>query len=556
MCSVLAYENQVVPAGKLPTLSARAPITFARSTADCPPVTNFDVRIEGEASGAPVLYDWAAQRCTGANHLVVDYTETSSDAGRGRLPPQARRRRRHLACGDAGRAEGGAGYPPFAYAPIDLTGVAVVYNIHDPEQPADHGPHALAAPPRPPHLRLRRVDVLPGSRVQAAEPEARVAVQRRVAAADPGRGQRRHLDHDEVDLPPTSQGGGLPAGQGRRSRPGQLRVQERQVSDVDLREPRPSTMRTFPARVSTRSRPTCSTARARSTPRPSTPRPWASSGVVDLATASRFDLPTAKLVNAAGKAVAPTTDEPDRRLPRDAPGTRRDARRERRVEGSRGVSARQDRLRDGAEADRRRAQDAHPRPADGGARPRVRARCPTAMSRCRRRSSRRPSTSRRRLRSRAPPTIATTTTTAPVRDDDHDDRVRAGVPERIGIVLRGHVLFGLERVAGRRSPRGDHSGRDRHLATGDSARRRVCSSPRSRARPRRTPTADDRAAARRRHRECGRHARGTGALRERAPRSARRRRLRRAWPRLVRSRRVVTRILHPSKLRGAPSATA
>src|SRR5262249_49972641 len=59
-CSLVAYENDgtVPPPGQLPATAVVAPLTFARSAADCPPVTNFDVRAEGEASAAQAMYGW------------------------------------------------------------------------------------------------------------------------------------------------------------------------------------------------------------------------------------------------------------------------------------------------------------------------------------------------------------------------------------------------------------------------------------------------------------------------------------------------------------------
>ncbi len=131
-CSVLAFENQVVPAGKLPTLSAIAPITFARSTADCPPVTKFDVRAAGEASGAPVVYNWAARRCTGADPLIIDYTESSSNAGREDFLQRLVDVGITSLAATPAELQAAPNSPKFAYAPADLTALGVVYNLHDP----------------------------------------------------------------------------------------------------------------------------------------------------------------------------------------------------------------------------------------------------------------------------------------------------------------------------------------------------------------------------------------------------------------------------------------
>ena len=71
-----------MPTDRLPDESATAPITFAPGVADCPNASRFDVTAEGEASGADVVYGWAARRCTGASPQAIDFTETSSNEGR------------------------------------------------------------------------------------------------------------------------------------------------------------------------------------------------------------------------------------------------------------------------------------------------------------------------------------------------------------------------------------------------------------------------------------------------------------------------------------------
>jgi ABC-type phosphate transport system substrate-binding protein len=131
-CSVLAYENQVVAPGKLPSLSATAPITFAHSQADCPDPTNLDVRTEGEASGNPLLYNWAAQRCTGANPMVIDFTESSSERGRINFLQRLVDVGITSLAATPDELKAAPGHPAFAYSPIDLTGVGVVYNLNDP----------------------------------------------------------------------------------------------------------------------------------------------------------------------------------------------------------------------------------------------------------------------------------------------------------------------------------------------------------------------------------------------------------------------------------------
>ena len=133
-CSILAFENDGVPIpeGELHPTSVVAPISFARSQADCPKVSNFDVRLDGASSAAPALYGWAAQLCTGSNPLVVDVTETSSTTGRENF----------LAglvdlgvTSQAASDEEIAAHPErgeFNYAPLDLTAVTVAFNMRDP----------------------------------------------------------------------------------------------------------------------------------------------------------------------------------------------------------------------------------------------------------------------------------------------------------------------------------------------------------------------------------------------------------------------------------------
>lgn len=133
-CSILAFENDGVPppAGGLHPTTVIAPLTFARSQADCPPVTNFDVRVDGAASAAPAFYRWAAQLCSATSPLVVDFTETSSTTGRENFladlvdigvssePVRAEELEAH--------PERGA----FTYAPVTLTAVTVAFNFRDP----------------------------------------------------------------------------------------------------------------------------------------------------------------------------------------------------------------------------------------------------------------------------------------------------------------------------------------------------------------------------------------------------------------------------------------
>ena len=133
-CSILAYENDGVPPadGALPATAVSVPLEFAKSTADCPSVLDFDLRSDGSASAAPAMYQWAAERCDGSDAIVLDYSETSSDTGR-----------EDFLAGliDFGVTARPASteeldlhpdHPTFRYAPLALSAVAVVLNMRDP----------------------------------------------------------------------------------------------------------------------------------------------------------------------------------------------------------------------------------------------------------------------------------------------------------------------------------------------------------------------------------------------------------------------------------------
>ncbi|MDQ1449085.1 MAG: hypothetical protein QOC79_2056, partial [Actinomycetota bacterium] len=131
-CSLLVYENTIdgFDANGLPPQLALAPISFRKSSGDCPPVTHFDLQIEAESSAAAAFYQWAADVCSGQGAFTVDVTNTSSNAARQQffagnvdigvtsLPPQP------------------AELPPnpraYTASPVDLTGIVVAYNIVDP----------------------------------------------------------------------------------------------------------------------------------------------------------------------------------------------------------------------------------------------------------------------------------------------------------------------------------------------------------------------------------------------------------------------------------------
>ena len=133
-CSILAFENDGVPTpdGQLHPTAVVAPLAFARSQADCPPVSNFDIRLDGASSSAPAFYRWAAQLCSASTPLVVDYTETSSTTGRENFLENL------VDIGVSSepvRAEELAEHPDrgeFVYAPVNLTAVTVAFNFRDP----------------------------------------------------------------------------------------------------------------------------------------------------------------------------------------------------------------------------------------------------------------------------------------------------------------------------------------------------------------------------------------------------------------------------------------
>jgi ABC-type phosphate transport system substrate-binding protein len=141
-CSVMVYENdgQTIPAGALPANRVIVPITFAPSQADCPNITDFDVRGDGSATSAGLFYDWAAKLCTGDNAVVVDYTENSSNTGRenflsgltdfgvSALPATAEELAAH------------PDHRDFSYVPLVASATVIAYNFTDPftGQPLDN----------------------------------------------------------------------------------------------------------------------------------------------------------------------------------------------------------------------------------------------------------------------------------------------------------------------------------------------------------------------------------------------------------------------------------
>ena len=133
-CSILVYENDALPiqAGSLPAARVVIPITFAPSQADCPTITDFDVRVDGSATSAGLFYAWAAQICQGDSSVVLDYTETSSTTGRENflaglndfgitaLPATEEELSHH------------SDHREYSYAPVAASAVVVAYNLTDP----------------------------------------------------------------------------------------------------------------------------------------------------------------------------------------------------------------------------------------------------------------------------------------------------------------------------------------------------------------------------------------------------------------------------------------
>jgi hypothetical protein len=133
-CSLLVYETTDTgfdPTG-LPPANTRVlvPLSFERNSADCPPVKQYDFGIESETSATPALYQAAAALCTGKHAFTMAITNTSSnqaradflsgevDLGVTSLPPEA--------------DELTAPSRSYSVTPLDLTGIALAYNIVDP----------------------------------------------------------------------------------------------------------------------------------------------------------------------------------------------------------------------------------------------------------------------------------------------------------------------------------------------------------------------------------------------------------------------------------------
>lgn len=133
-CSVMVYENdgRAIPDGSLPENRVVVPITFAPSQADCPNITDFDVRADGSATSAALFYDWAAKLCTGENSVVVDYTENSSTTGRENFLSGLTD---FAVSGLPATEEELSSHPEhreFSYVPLVASATVIAYNFTDP----------------------------------------------------------------------------------------------------------------------------------------------------------------------------------------------------------------------------------------------------------------------------------------------------------------------------------------------------------------------------------------------------------------------------------------
>lgn len=306
-CSIVAFEadGTAVPDDVLPATAAIADLKFAPSPADCPPVSRFDARAEGEASAAEQMYLWSAQLCTGANAQIVDYTETSSNSARESFLSGAV----DLAVTSlpATADEIAAGKPglKFKYAPISVNAVVVAYYLVDPVtgqritdlklsprliarlisnsrllgyfqdpelvalNPGHNWPVTGSAPP------LIRGERNADTRILTSLFAADAATQTFLAGNGPGIVNNAYKNYAyPVDV---FENASLDTSY--QPRQGSQQVASRVfygVRPADALTSRPDTNGFF--------------------------------GVMDLATAARFDLPVASIVNAAGNAVAPDAE--------------------------------------------------------------------------------------------------------------------------------------------------------------------------------------------------------------------------------------------------------
>lgn len=133
-CSIMAWEitGQPDPTDRLPDAHAIADITFAPSPADCPAVQDFDARVGGEPSTAPLLYGIAGRECRATTPSIIDVTETSSTEGRDAVLEQ----QIDVGITSVPATTDELGRHPevqrVRYAPVDLTAVVVAFNMRNP----------------------------------------------------------------------------------------------------------------------------------------------------------------------------------------------------------------------------------------------------------------------------------------------------------------------------------------------------------------------------------------------------------------------------------------
>jgi ABC-type phosphate transport system substrate-binding protein len=309
-CSVLAYENDGVapPLDGLPATAAVALLEFARNQADCPAVTDFDVRADGSSSSAPLFYRWAAARCTGDDAQVIDYTETSSTTGRENF--LAGLVDVGLTSVPASQAELDAhpDRPEFAYAPIDLTAIAIVFNMKDPFTGRRIDDLVLS-----PRLITRLVtnsnieSWLNDPELRRLNPTTRFPS---TSLAKPLLRAERDGDSRFVTdwMTSANDAKDFLAGRDRFQVPVNLRYRDYQypvesfeaVDDGDAAYLPRTGQSQIALRMFYGVSPTGTL--------PSPTELYGFIGVVDVPTAQRFGLPTARIINAAGEAVRPTPE--------------------------------------------------------------------------------------------------------------------------------------------------------------------------------------------------------------------------------------------------------
>lgn len=307
-CSILAYENDGIapPLDALPTTAVVAPIRFGRSPADCPPVVDFDLRADGSASAAPAFYRWAGERCDGDDAQVIDYTETSSTTGRenflaglvdlGVTPVPA----------SEGELTAHPDHPEFAYAPLDITAVTIVFNMKDPFTGARIEDLVLS-----PRLVARLVtnssteSWLNDPELRRLNPTTRFPS---TSVAKPLLRAERDADARFVTdwMSRGADAEAFLAGEDRFRIPINARYRDYEYP-VELFEAVDDGDQSFLPRTGQNNvalRAFYGVAPNGSLPQP--PELYGFVGVVDLPTALRFGLPTARIINASGTPVAPT----------------------------------------------------------------------------------------------------------------------------------------------------------------------------------------------------------------------------------------------------------